>query len=66
MFLAQINYAHGTAYLIKTCPGQMPLSPEFGTFAADVCSVMETDDSDISKQVSQQGGLACECLPSYN
>jgi hypothetical protein len=48
----QINYAHSTAFIIQTCADQLPLSPEFGTFTADVCSVMETDDADVSKQAS--------------
>lgn len=54
----QINYAHGTAFIMRTCPAQLPLLPEFGTFAADVCSVMETDDADMAKQVLNLTGIS--------
>ena len=49
---AQTNYAHSTAFLLRTCPDQLPLTPSLATFVADACTLMEVDDSAIASNVS--------------
>jgi hypothetical protein len=48
---AQTNYAHSTAFLLRTCPEQLPLTASLATFVADTCTLMELDDSMIASNV---------------
>lgn len=51
----QTNYAHSTAFLLRSCPEQLELTPSLATFVADSCTLMELDDQMLGSSVTVRG-----------
>ena len=52
----QTNYAHSTAFLLRTCGEQLvEFTPSLATFLADCCTLMECDDSKIASSALVRG-----------
>jgi hypothetical protein len=44
----QTNYAHSTAFLLRTCGEQLDFTPSLATFLADCCTIVELEDNVIA------------------
>lgn len=44
----QTNYAHSTAFLLRTCCGQLDFTPSLATFVADCCTIVDVDENVIA------------------
>lgn len=51
----QTNYAHSTAFLLRTCGEQLELTPSLATFLADCCTIVEQEDSQIAQSTVVRG-----------
>jgi hypothetical protein len=51
----QTNYAHSTAFLLRTCGEQLEFTPSLATFLADCCTIMELDDTVIASGAAVRG-----------
>ena len=44
----QTNYAHSTAFLLRTCAEQLEFTPALATFLADCCTIIEQEANGIA------------------
>ena len=51
----QTNYAHSTAFLLRTCAEQLEFTPSLATFLADCCTIVEQEDSQIAQSTVVRG-----------
>lgn len=51
----QTNYAHSTAFLLRTCGEQLEFTSSLATFLADCCTIIELDDTVIATGAAVRG-----------